>query len=241
VKAQAANHTVVIVAPTQSLDTIKALTSGLDVQMLAEAGKGLSRAINTGITAFGSEVTHVGWLGDDDLLAPNSMSSQLLAMRKAKKRWCLGAISVIAEDGRPIEKQVPVRLAVRYARWGRNFIPQPGALFELGLWQALNGLDETLGSAMDLDIFLRAQRVSAPALNREVVAAYRWHQGSISASKSSYAEDQRIRKQLWTEYEKRVAVVSALVTPLTDRVMRQVTKRRVDDTCAWVEDHAHDA
>ncbi|WP_342626898.1 glycosyltransferase [Microbacterium testaceum] len=193
-------------------------------RFLKEEGKSLSAAINQGANADGP-YAFFAWIADDDVLAPNSMAASRERLQYTSASFSFGRVRYIDADG---ESKWLLRTglwAVNYARYGINFIPQPGALIRRSAWEAVGGLREDLANAMDHDLFLRLADISAPTYIPREVAAFRVHPGSISVLKSSQSESDAIRSRYAGG-----GVVNRIV-PLTDRFLLSAL-RRVPGTAA---------
>jgi hypothetical protein len=68
-------------------------------------------------------------------------------------------------------------------------------LFRLDDFRAVNGLDETLRFAMDLDLLLRLRRRGRFIDVKAPVSSFRWHTNSITVAdrSSSLAESERVK------------------------------------------------
>ena len=69
---QAGDAHVCIVCP-KDFDAEPFLARGLAHQLVLDPGSGLAEAINVGIRELPSGIEYTNWLGDDDLLAPDSL------------------------------------------------------------------------------------------------------------------------------------------------------------------------
>jgi GT2 family glycosyltransferase len=170
-------HTV-IVGPPQ----LAKVAEEHGAQYLPDPG-GISPAINQGVAALPARVRFVGWLGDDDLLAPHSVSTTAdILEERPDATACFGVCEYVDADGNQVWTSAMRRFAVLSARIGPNLIPQPGSLVRRIAWQRLDGLDENLLYTMDLDLFLRLRQQGPILSTPETVAKFRWHSDSTTVS-----------------------------------------------------------
>jgi GT2 family glycosyltransferase len=183
---------VLLVGPSDS--GLEEVATDLSVELLLVDERGLSRAINSGVSD--AEEEFVGWLGDDDLLAPGSLSRVTDGLsRQPQASFAYGRTRYIDEDGSTIGVTHPGRWAARYLTLGKDFVPQPGSLIRRTSWEAVGGLDESLANAMDLDLFIRLRRYGPSVYIPHEVSAYRLHAGSITLTKGSGDEGDIVRRR----------------------------------------------
>jgi hypothetical protein len=171
---------VVLVSPRPIAEV-----EGLYQKWISDPGIGLSTAINLGEASLPNSVRYFSWLGDDDLLTDNSIS--LAASRLDKHPaapFAFGRLEYIDIDGKVFWENIPGPAAVKLAHIGPNRIPQPGSLLRRWSFIAVQGVDEALRFAMDLDLFLKLQRLGKPVYVDFVLAKYRWHSESLSSGQS---------------------------------------------------------
>ncbi|NEK84259.1 glycosyltransferase family 2 protein [Blastococcus saxobsidens] len=155
---------------------------------------GLSAALQHGLSRLRNE--YVSWLGDDDLLAPGSLKTALAALdRNPSAPFVYGRTRYINEQGDTIGLTRPTSLAARYARYGKDFIPQPGSLLRRSALQTVGDIDVSLRNAMDLDLLLRLQRVGKPVYVPVELSAYRLHPSSITMTKGNLDEGELVRRR----------------------------------------------
>lgn len=77
-------------------------------------------------------------------------------------RWAVGAIQYVREDGFPTHTYNCSPLVRRRMELGLNFIPHPGAYFELPFLREVGEFDSAYGVAADQEHLLRALKLKAP-------------------------------------------------------------------------------
>ena len=183
-----------IIVVTPDVESVSNVAHRWGATVILEPRRGLSKAINTGFERAIREGELVGWLGDDDLLAPGSIVSVCDALAaKPAAPFAVGRTRYIDASGQTRYVARCGRLGLAYSKVGWNLIPQPGALFRSTDIDRVGPLDEDLSNAMDLDLFLRLMKGSKPIALAVEVSAYRWHESSISSTKPDRSEAERVR------------------------------------------------
>ena len=192
-KVEGISVRVVVVGPAN--EVVIDASRKFGYQVLAQTGRGLSNAINTGWNELASTCQFFSWLGDDDLLSPLSLASAVEALKEhSEAKFVYGRTRYIDAQGNSIYTSRPTRWAPRYMKIGKDFVPQPGSLIrtQCVTWTPL--LDENLKNAMDLDLFLKLsyRQTTWIYLKREL-SAYRLHGGAITSNKGSLDESDSVR------------------------------------------------
>jgi GT2 family glycosyltransferase len=163
-----------------------------------DPGRGLAAAINAGARELPSSIKYLNWLGDDDLCYPGGINRLREALeREPRAVLSYGACAYIDENDFTLFVNRPGRWAVNLMRFGPQFVSQPATLIRRDAFQQVGGLDEQLGWAFDLDLFIKlaacGKLVAVPA----VTAGYRWHAGALSVSSraDSVREASLVRKR----------------------------------------------
>ena len=212
-------HTVVV-APTSA--DLGSFCADRHVEHRASDRKGLSAAINDG-WRDSDRFDYLGWLGDDDLLAPGSIASASEALESDGSASAVdGDVRYIDRNGNTMWMQRPGRWAQLYFRVGKNLVPQQGSLFRSSAVRQVGGVDETFRSAMDQDLFDRLRLVGRLIHVRRELAAFRLHEANITVTKGDAGTDEgdRIRARGGRAYN-----VLRPITPLTDRLIYGTMRR----------------
>ena len=194
--AAAGDAYVLLVAPSE-VDLNQYLTNGLIDKVVIDPGTGLANAINFGISSLPSDLIYVNWLGDDDLLEPNSINQCLAALKgDPNVVMVYGSCNYIDSAGCVIWKNLAGSWASKILRFGPDLIPQPGALFNRAAFDAVGGLDPNYAWAFDYDLFIKLSRLGKLMFIPMVLANFRWHPESLSVEfrKRSVAEASQVRK-----------------------------------------------
>jgi GT2 family glycosyltransferase len=201
---------------------VAALCEEFGVRFIPQGSRGIGAAINYGWQLCGDAAEYWGWLGDDDLLAEGGVAWSVRALaRMPAASMVYGDCEYIDETGRRLFVARPTRWAASLLRWGPNLVPQPGSLARAAAVAAAKGLDEALRYAMDLDLFLRLQRVGPIVYTPRTLAAFRWHEGSttVSATANSEQEALYVRRRSWRGWERIAGRLLEVPAGLTGQVL----------------------
>jgi GT2 family glycosyltransferase len=187
---------ICLVAP-ESYDCSHLFEANLIDQFVVDTGAGLAGAVNQGIRELPESIKYINWLGDDDLLSPNSLSltNSYLDFHK-DVAMVFGRCDYIDEHSQVIWTNKSGQWAVGLMRVGPCLVPQPGSLFRRDVYEELGGLDISFNWAFDYDYFLRMSKNYKIQYIPETLASFRWHSDSLSVGgrKGSVAEASRVRK-----------------------------------------------
>ena len=168
-----------------------------------DPNEGLPQAINVGMRSLPSSVKYVNWLGDDDLLSPESLMITSQILSESPKTACVyGQCSYIGPSG----DLLWINRSGKYAKWlmriGPQLIPQPGSLFRLSAFNEVGGLNPNYKWAFDLDLFFKFSRIGKLRYVPEILSSFRWHDGSLSVGgrQGSVREASKIRQHYLPKY-----------------------------------------
>lgn len=175
---------VTLVAPAAAASDLRArYADAARLRVVAEKQSGLSAAINQAWRDDDWSSTFTGWLGDDDALPPDSVRHAVQALRARPEAVMVhGRCLVINEDAQPVRVLRNGRPAAWLAGYGVNLIAQPGCLFRTAVVRQVNGLDEALKYAMDVDLYARLRLLGPVISTPHQVGVFREHVGSLSTS-----------------------------------------------------------
>lgn len=196
-----------------------------------DPGCGAAGAINAGVAELPSDVSMIGWIGDDDLLEARTLLLLAESFRNGVVA-VFGQCRYVDQAGSELFVNRSGRFAPVLMRVGPNLLPQPGSLILRSSWEAVGGLDASLRWTFDLDLFIRLRRHGRLRYVNSVVASFRWHPGSLTAGarQGSVDEASRVRLQhlpsmvrpfarLWEPLMRRVILAAG------HRVTRRVAER----------------
>ena len=178
------------------------------IAFVPQPRSGVGAAINAGWKAHGQHATLWGWLGDDDVLPPDSVATVVGVVSRPGVVMAYGQCRYIDGEGHELWVAKPGRLAAVNLAGGVDLIPQPGSLAVAEAVRRVGMLDEDLRYAMDYDLFLRLRSVGRLAYVPAVVASFRWHEGSLTAGIDSGSEAEAA--EVRARHRDKGSVVSAL-------------------------------
>jgi hypothetical protein len=193
----AGNCHIIVVAPEPEMIKANYEPELID-QIIQDPKRGLAEAINTGMRSLPSSVLYANWLGDDDLLSPNSLTYASQVLANSTSTVCVyGGCSYIGPKGEILW----INKSGKYARWlmrvGPQLIPQPGSLFTLKAFKKAGELDSNYRYAFDLDLLMKLTKLGRVAFIPMILSSFRWHDGSLSVGgrQGSVNEASNIRKE----------------------------------------------
>lgn len=187
---------IAIVAPA-GFDASPLVDDGLADVKIDETGRSLPAAINQGVAALPPGIDCVTWLGDDDLLRPGSLRITEPALRRSRKTVAVyGRCDYIDETGKVVWHNASGWWASPLLHVGPDLVPQPGSLIRRTAWDEVGGVRTDLGWAFDFDLFLKLAKVGRLRYVRTILAAFRWHTGSLSVGqrRDSVREASQVRR-----------------------------------------------
>lgn len=196
IKAQLpVSYDIAMIYPLDSKPTSK-LADEYNAVKLADPG-GLSAALNTGISSAKAHHEYIAWIGDDDLIAPNSLATTLDALdTNPDAVVAYGYCDYIDSDGNKIFTSRAGSIAPWLMTWGPNLLPVPGALFRRSALKLAGDFDVNNKYSMDLDMFLRLRKIGKFINTRSVLASFRWHVDSTTvANRDKVLKETKIVKR----------------------------------------------
>jgi GT2 family glycosyltransferase len=186
---------VCIVAP-KDCDVKHFLESALAHQVVADPGSGLSDAINKGFQELPTGIEYINWLGDDDLLAPNSLLEATRVLDSDSQAVLVyGSCHYVDPQRRIVWVNKSGQWASSLLHFGPDLIPQPGALFRRTAFEKVGGLSNTYDWAFDFDLLLKLKKIGKLRFTDKTLASFRWHPESLSVEyrTMSVAEASKVR------------------------------------------------
>jgi glycosyltransferase involved in cell wall biosynthesis len=217
------NIDIVLVYPSKSIVT-KKLAQKYNASSLEDPGS-MSNAVNIGIRSAKSKHAYVTWIGDDDLLEPGMVRLSVEALENNPKASAsFGHCRYINEDGKLIFTSKAGRLAPFIMTWGPNLVPLPGSMFRVAGLKRLDYIfDTSLHYAMDLDLFLRLQKLGPLVSVKAPVASFRWHSTSTTVAnrEASMQEAEMVKRRYLGMSARRVSFLWELPVRTATRIAAQ--------------------
>ncbi len=182
--------------------------------LIEEEGQGLASAINTGIKRFSSEVKFVTWIGDDDILNPDSLrATRSVLLQNEDASLVYGQCTYIDQSGIRIGKNHSGKWASKLLSVGPCLIPQPGSLIRRTSFELVDGLNESYKFAFDLELFLKLRNNGVLLFINEDLASFRWHPDSLTVSNrsKSFLESRSIRKKFMPPFLVKVSFFTEFI------------------------------
>jgi glycosyltransferase involved in cell wall biosynthesis len=178
---------VVVVIPEDKKDALPDALADR-VEIVTDPHRGMSAAINAGLSARAGEQFYI-WLGDDDYYQQGGLAT-LHNMLRADDRAVVayGGCDYIDDDGQLLWTSRAGSLASLMIGKGPNLVPHPAALMRLDALEQVGGYDESLSLAMDLDVLLKLKKRGRFVHTTRVVSAFGWHPDSLTVQDRTQSE-----------------------------------------------------
>jgi GT2 family glycosyltransferase len=186
---------VCVVCPSH-VDISTFIEDGLVHQKVNDPGKGLAAAINVGVKSLPQGISIINWLGDDDYINPRSIEAALSVLTaKESTVMVYGSCTYVDQDSRVVWQNRSGAFAAKILSFGPCLVPQPGALIKRTAFDKTGGLNESLGWAFDLDLFIKLSRLGKSKYVGLNLASFRWHSDSLTVSlrRNSVEEASQVR------------------------------------------------
>jgi GT2 family glycosyltransferase len=140
--------------------------------------------INQGFRALPAGIEYITWIGDDDLLAPGSLSVVVNALGKPEKPVLVyGHCQYIDSEGKDVLVKRSGSWAVPLLSFGPQLIPQPSAVFRRDSFERVGGLSDKFEFAFDFDLFLKLSKLGKAVFIDKILSSHRWHATSLTYSR----------------------------------------------------------
>ena len=173
---------IVLVKPKDVLINDQVII-GLVDSIVTETGKNLANAINCGVEQFPCQIQYFGWVGDDDLLLKECVSSTLEIFGQHNDTSLVyGNCNYIDLRGNVLGTNQVGPIAIKLLGFAPCLIPQPGSLILVDAFKSVGGLNESFKFAFDLDLYLRmAHNGHLLRYVDKDLANFRWHSDSLTS------------------------------------------------------------
>ena len=219
---------VKIVCPLQKLEKVQEIAQEclpLNFELIQDAGKGLSAAINQGYEALG-DFEYFCWLNDDDELTTGSLERSINFLdAKPNFHAVIGTLGYLRKDKRKIVRNRVTKSNILVTKIGPNVIPQPGSLVRRTSIGKVRLLNEKYKYAMDLDMWLRIMKIGKIGIIKETQAVMNWHQDSITVSNRKKASIEAFQIRLRNSQNlirKLLVIICYLPTRLLSSILSKI-------------------
>lgn len=210
---------IVMIFPLKNKETAK-LAKEYGAICVQDPGS-LSGALNAGIAvAAKPHHEYIGWIGDDDLLAPQSLNIAMTELDgNPDAVLAFGYCDYIDDNGRKLFTSKAGSLAPWIMTWGPNLVPLPGIVFRQSSLSQAGIFDETNKYSMDLDMLLRLRKLGKFINTKNILASFRWHSSSTTVANRS-----AVLKETETVKRKYLPKPLQLIAPIWEIPVRFATK-----------------
>jgi hypothetical protein len=191
-----AGESYIVLVGRKGFDAGSYQRSGLVDLYVDELEASVPNKINQGFRALPGNIEYITWVGDDDLLAPESLVVATKALDSPEKPVLVfGHCQYIDSDGKGVLVKRSGRWAVPLLRFGPQLVPQPSAVFRRDAFEKLGGLSGRYQFAFDFDLFLKLSKIGNTVFIDQILSSHRWHDTSLTYSRRwhSVSEASRVR------------------------------------------------
>jgi hypothetical protein len=179
-----AGESYIVLVGRKSFDATSYQKSGLVDLYLDELETSVPNKINQGFRALPENIEYITWIGDDDLLAPGSLSVVVTALGTPEKPVLVyGHCQYIDSEGNNVLVKRSGSWAVPLLRFGPQLIPQPSAVFRRDAFEKVGGLSDKFQFAFDFDLFLKLTKLGKSVFVDQILSSHRWHATSLTYSR----------------------------------------------------------
>ena len=179
-----AGDSYIVLVGRKGFDATAYQKAGLVDLYTDELEASVPNKINQGFRALPENIEYITWIGDDDLLAPGSLSVAVSALRQpAKPVLVYGHCQYIASEGNDVLVKRSGSWAVPLLRFGPQLIPQPSAVFRRDAFEKIGGLSDKYEFAFDFDLFLNLTKLGKAVFIDQILSSHRWHNTSLTYSR----------------------------------------------------------
>ena len=155
----------------------------------SEKDRGQSQALNKGFGHASGEI--YAWMNSDDFYFMNSLKKIVGCMDlKSNVILWIGQTRQIDDDGKtlPFVKSYGLERRKLANWWNEGWFHQPGCFFSADAFKSVNGIDERLDFALDVDLWLRILETGNIKEVDDLIAVAREHKDSKTIKYSHLSE-----------------------------------------------------
>jgi len=179
-----AGDSYIVLVGRKGFDATSYQKAGLVDLYIDEHDKSVPKKINQGFRALPENIEYITWVGDDDLLAPGSLSIASGVLGQIEKPVLVfGHCQYIDSEGNDVLVKRSGSWAAPLLRFGPQLIPQPSAVFRRDAFERVGGLSDKFEFAFDFDLFLKLSKLGKPIFVDKILSSHRWHATSLTYSR----------------------------------------------------------
>jgi hypothetical protein len=229
-----AGTSYIVLVGRKGFDATAYQNSSLVDLYIDEDGPSVPNKINQGFRALPANIEYITWIGDDDLLAPESLDIATKALDGPDRPVLVfGHCQYIDSDGNDVLVKRSGSWAVPLLRFGPQLIPQPSAFFRRDAFEKVGGLSDKFQFAFDFDLFLKLTKLGQSVFIDQILSSHRWHTTSLTYSRrwDSVREASAVRVANLTLVPRVFSIVWELpiifATYLAGNILSSKTARRL--------------
>ena len=179
-----AGASFIVLVGRKGFDGTSYQKAGLVDLYIDELETSVPNKINQGFRALPENIEYITWIGDDDLLAPGSLSLASGVLDQPEMPVLVfGHCQYIDSEGNDVLVKRSGSWAVPLLRFGPQLIPQPSAVFRRDAFERVGGLSDKFEFAFDFDLFLKLTKVGKGVFVDKILSSHRWHATSLTYSR----------------------------------------------------------
>jgi hypothetical protein len=179
-----AGNSYIVLVGRKDFDASSYQNSGLVDLYIDELETSVPNKINQGFRALPENIEYITWIGDDDLLAPGSLSLASGVLGQPEMPVLVfGHCQYIDSEGNDVLVKRTGSWAVPLLRFGPQLIPQPSAVFRRDSFEKAGGLSDKFEFAFDFDLFLKLTKHGKVVFVDKILSSHRWHATSLTYSR----------------------------------------------------------
>ncbi|HMS25107.1 MAG TPA: glycosyltransferase [Acidimicrobiia bacterium] len=172
-------YDIVMIFPLDNEETMQ-LAHEVNAIIVDDPG-GISAAVNAGIAQAQPRHEFIGWIGDDDLLATDSLKTAIEVLDQTSDAvLAFGFCDYIDDRGEKLFTNRAGNWAPWLMTWGPNLVPCPGTVFRKSALDKAGEFDVENKYCMDLDMLLRLRKLGKFVNTKRTMASFRWHSTSTT-------------------------------------------------------------
>jgi GT2 family glycosyltransferase len=176
-----AGDSYIVLVGRKGFDAIPYQNASLVDLYIDELEASVPNKINQGFRALPESIEYITWIGDDDLLAPGSLTVAVSVLGKPDKPvMVFGHCQYIDSEGNDVLVKRSGGWAVPLLRFGPQLIPQPSAVFRRDAFEIVGGLSDKFQFAFDFDLFLKLTKFGKVVFVDQILSSHRWHATSLT-------------------------------------------------------------
>jgi GT2 family glycosyltransferase len=179
-----AGDSYIVLVGRKGFDATSYQKSGLVDLYVDEIETSVPNKINQGFRELPEDIEYITWIGDDDLLAADSLGVAVTELDKPGKPVLVyGHCQYIDSEGNNVLVKRSGSWAVPLLRFGPQLIPQPSAVFRRDAFEKVGGLSDRFEFAFDFDLFLKLTKLGKAVFVDKILSSHRWHPTSLTFSR----------------------------------------------------------